>query len=163
MYLLSSVVFVKGFVSFVVLQVIRLQRFLLDSAESFTKFAHKVVLLEVGGDVVLPQQNVHLLHLLVGHAQGADTTHGQLPLAQPAVGVELDQGVVLGADGKGCLHTGPANLLPVEPHLLTHFLLEPYQPLLGDLTGHLPVTGPHYAFLDLVFLHRLLALKINPI
>ena len=96
-----------------VLQVIRLQRFLFDSTESFAKFAHKVVLLEVGGDVVLPQQDVHLLNLLVAHAQGADAPHSQLPLAQAAVAVELDQDVVFGTDGERGLDTGLLHFFPV--------------------------------------------------
>ena len=97
-----------------VLQVIRLQRFLFDSTESFAKFAHKVVLLEVGGDVVLPEQNVHLLHLLVTHAQGADPPHCQLPLAQAAIAVKLNRRIVFRTDWEGGLNTGLLDLLPVQ-------------------------------------------------
>ena len=96
-----------------IFQVIWLQRFLLDPAECFAEFADKVVLLEVGRDVVLPQQDVHLLHLLAGHPQGADPTHAQLPLAKAAVAVEVDQGVVLGADGEGGLDRGFVHFVPV--------------------------------------------------
>ena len=40
--------------------------------------------------MVLPKENVHLLDILLGHAEGADAADGQLPLAQPAVRVELN-------------------------------------------------------------------------
>ena len=150
--LLSTVIFVKGFVSFVVLQVIRLQRFLFDSTESFAKFAHEVVLLEVGGDVVLPEQHVHLLHLLVSHAQCADPAHRQLPLAQAAIAVKLDRSIVLGTNWEGSLDTGLLDLLPVQAKLLTQLLSQPHQPFLGHGSGHLPVAGPHNALLGIVLL-----------
>ena len=150
--LLSTVIFVKGFVSFVVLQVIRLQRFLFDSTESFAKFAHEVVLLEVGGDVVLPEQHVHLLHLLVTHAQNADPAYRQLPLAQAAIAVKLDRSIVLGTNWEGGLNTGLLDLLLVQAKLLTQLLSQPHQPFLGHGSGHLPVAGPHNALLGIVLL-----------
>ena len=77
-----------------ILQVIWLQGLLFDATEGFAKFTNKVVLFQVGRDVVLSQQDVHLLHLLAAHPQGANTTHGQFPLAEAAVAVELNERVV---------------------------------------------------------------------
>jgi hypothetical protein len=56
----AAVVLVESLVGLVVLEIVRLEALLLDAAEGFAELAHKVVLLQVGGDVVLP-----------GHAQTA--------------------------------------------------------------------------------------------
>ena len=136
-----------------VLQVIRLQGLLLDATECFAKFANKVVLLQVSRNVILPQQNVHLLHLLAGHPEGADPAHGELPLAEAAVAVELDESVVFAAHGEDRLHRGLVDLLPVQAHLLTQLLLEADQPLFRHLVGHWPVASPHQALLHFLLFH----------
>jgi hypothetical protein len=50
----TAVILVESLVRLVVLQVVRLKALLFDAAKRFAQLAHKVVLLQVGGDVILP-------------------------------------------------------------------------------------------------------------
>ena len=138
-----------------ILEIVRLERPLLDRAERLAVFAQKVVLLQVGRYVVLPEEKVELLHLLLGHAEDADGPHGQLLGAEAAVAEVLDEAVVLGAHVKGGLDRGPGHLVPVETHLLDQLLLEPDEPLLGHCVGDRPVARPDDAALGLLLLGRL--------
>ena len=141
-YSLSSIIFVKGFMSFVVFQVIRLEGSLFNSTESFAQFTNKVVFFQICRNMILSKQHVHLLHLLEGHPQGAGRPRRQLPLAQSTVAVEINLRMMFRTQRKSCLGTSFRDPLPIQTHLFTDFLFQSDQPMLGDGVGHRTVTCP---------------------